>query len=108
MFRERGNVMNQFSSLPSLHAMIDAEVFGARGEWEKHEIAGHAAYVKPMRLRDAELKARVAARYDELGFVPVFFRESGKDFVALEGIKEKHRYRTVEEAFVQQILTRLG
>ena len=100
--------MNHISNLQSLRAMIDAEVFGARGEWEKHEIGGQAAYVKPLRMRGAELKAQVAARYDELGFVPVFFKESGKDFVALEGIKEKTRYQTVEEAFIQQILIRLG
>ena len=100
--------MNHISNIHSLRAMIDAEVFGARGEWEKHEIGGHAAYVKPMRLGDAELKAQVAARYDELGFVPVCFRESGKEFAALEGVKEKTRYDTVEEAFMQQILTRLG
>ncbi len=95
-------------NLTSLKAMVDAEVFGARGEWEKHEIGGHATYVKPMRLTGAELKAHVAQRYDELGFVPVFFKEAGKEFVALEGVKAKTRYQTVEEAFMQQILTRLG
>lgn len=101
-------MMNHISNMQSLRAMVDAEVFGARGEWEKHEIGGHAAYVKPIRIQDAELKAQIATRYDELGFVPVFFKESGKEFVALESVKEKTRYQTVEEAFMQQILTRLG
>jgi hypothetical protein len=91
-----------------MSAMIDAEVFGARGEWEKHEIGGHTTFVKPMRMMQPELKAQVASRYDELGFVPIFFKESGKEFVALEAVKEHNRYRTVEEAFVQQILVRLG
>ena len=101
-------MMNEIYSMKTLRAMVDAEVFGARGEWEKHEIGGNAAYVKPIRIQDAEIKAQIASRYDELGFVPVFFRESGKEFVALEGVKEKTRYHTIEEAFMQQILTRLG
>jgi hypothetical protein len=92
-----------------LNAVIDAQVFGARGEWEKHEIAGQATYVKPIAAEDPVLKARIAARYDELGFVPMFFRESGREFVALESIKEaaRKRYKSTEDAFVAQILGKL-
>lgn len=100
--------MNHISNMHGLRAMVDAEVFGARGEWEKHEIGGHTTFVKPIRINEPELKAHIASRYDELGFIPVFFKESGREFVALEAVKEKNRYQTVEEAFVQQILTRLG
>ena len=89
-----------------LQAVVDAQVFGARGEWEKHEIAGQATYVKPINTRDVEMKARIANRFDELGFIPKFFRESGREFVALEGVKTS-RYQDVESAFVSQILTRL-
>jgi hypothetical protein len=91
----------------SLSTMIDAQVFGARGEWEKHLIGGLTTYVKPIHVQDAELKARIAARYDELGFVPMFFRESGREFVALEGVKQSTRYKDIEQAFVAQILKKL-
>jgi hypothetical protein len=87
-------------------AVVDAQVFGARGQWEKHEFGGHATYIKPIDTRDLELKARIATRFDELGFIPKFFRESGKEFVALEGVKAS-KYRDIEQAFVAQILTRL-
>lgn len=100
--------MNHISNMHEIRNLVDSEVFGARGEWEKHEIGGHTTFVKPLRIAQPEMKAHIASRYDELGFVPVFFRESGKEFVALEAVKEQNRYRTVEEAFVQQILTRLG
>ena len=100
--------MQHVSNMNGLRAMVDAEVFGARGEWEKHEIGGNAAFVKPLGIAAPELKAHIASRYDELGFVPVFFKESGKEFVALEAVKEHTRYRTVEEAFIKQILNRLG
>lgn len=100
--------MQHVSNMHGLKAMIDAEVFGARGQWEKHEIGGQTAFVKQLGLREPELKAHVASRYDELGFVPVFFKESGQEFVALEAVKERATYRTVEEAFIKQILTRLG
>jgi hypothetical protein len=89
-----------------LNAVVDAQVFGARGEWEKHEIGGQATYVKPISTADVHMKARIANRFDELGFIPKFFRESGKEFVALEGVKAS-RYSDVEAAFVAQILTRL-
>lgn len=91
-----------------MKSLIDAQVFGARGEWEKHEIGGQASFVKPINTRDVEMKARIANRFDELGFIPKFFRESGREFVAIEAVKEKTSYRTVEEAFVSQILGRLS
>lgn len=94
------------SDMQVMKAMIDAQVFGAKGEWEKHEIGGHATYVKPIQVMDTELKARIASRYDELGFVPVFFKESGREFVALDSIKQG-RYKNIEEAFVKQILAKL-
>lgn len=100
--------MNQMADIQVLNAVVDAQVFGARGEWEKHDMGdGFTAYVKPIHTRDLELKARIAHRYDELGFVPKFFTESGREFVALESIKKAARYRTVEEAFVKQILANL-
>ena len=100
--------MNQFADRNSLNAVVDAQVYGARGEWEKHETGeGHPAFVKPIHTRDVELKARIAHRYDELGFVPKFFSESGREFVALESVKQKARYKNVEEAFVSQILAKL-
>lgn len=89
-----------------LKAMVDAQVFGARGEWEKHEQGGHATFIKPIATRDVMLKAQIANRFDELGFIPKFFRESGKEFVALEGVKST-RYKDVEQAFAEQILAKL-
>lgn len=89
-----------------IQSLVDAQVFGARGEWEKHEIGGQATFVKPINTRDVEMKARIASRFDELGFIPKFFRESGREFVALEGVKQS-RYSTVEAAFVEQILKKL-
>ena len=91
-----------------MKSLIDAQVFGARGEWEKHEIGGQATFVKPIGTRDVEMKARIASRFDELGFIPKFFRESGREFVAIEGMKAQARYQTVEEAFVTQILTHIS
>ena len=87
-------------------SLVDAQVFGAKGEWEKHEIGGQATFIKPINTRDVEMKARIATRFDELGFIPKFFRESGKEFVALEGVKQS-RYATIEAAFVDQILRKL-
>ncbi|MFM9890185.1 MAG: hypothetical protein ACKVOE_06025 [Rickettsiales bacterium] len=89
-----------------MKAMIDAQVFGARSDWEKHEMGGHATFIKPIGTRDVELKARIASRFDELGFIPKFFREGAREFVALEGVKSA-RYKDVEEAFTQQILAKL-
>ena len=91
---------------PQLKSLVDAQVFGARSEWEKHEIGGQATFIKPITTRDVEMKARIATRFDELGFIPKFFRESGKEFVALEGVKQSH-YSSVEAAFVEQILKKL-
>jgi hypothetical protein len=101
--------MQHVDHMKMLSSVVDAEVFGARGEWEKHEISGKAAYVKPISAQNPELKARIAERYDELGFVPMFFRKSGHKFVALESIKEtaRKRYKTTEAAFVAQILKKL-
>lgn len=99
--------MTRLEHFHSLQAMVDGHVFGARSDWEKHETGeGHTVYVKPITTRDVELKARIASRFDELGFVPKFFRESGKEFVALEGVK-RSRYQNIEEAFVSQILAKL-
>ena len=89
-----------------IQSLVDAQVFGAKNDWEKHEIGGLATYIKPITTRDIEMKARIATRFDELGFIPKFFRESGKEFVALEGVKPS-RYTTVEAAFVDQILKKL-
>ncbi len=89
-----------------LNSVVDAQVFGARNEWEKHEIAGQASFIKPIHTRDVEMKARIATRFDELGFIPKFFRESGREFVALEGVKGS-RYQNIEAAFVDQILKKL-
>ena len=89
-----------------IKSLVDAQVFGARGDWEKHEIAGQATFIKPINTRDVEMKARIATRFDELGFIPKFFREGGHEFVALEGVKQS-RYATIEAAFVDQILKKL-
>ncbi|MES2984168.1 MAG: hypothetical protein V4735_03170 [Pseudomonadota bacterium] len=89
-----------------LKSLVDAQVFGARSEWEKHEIGGQATFVKPIAVSDVHMKACIANRFDELGFIPKFFREQGREFVALEGVKQS-RYADVEAAFVDQILTRL-
>ncbi len=89
-----------------MKSLIDAQVFGARGEWEKHEIGGKATFIKPINTRDVEMKARIANRFDELGFIPKFFREAGSEFVALEDVKQS-RYASVEAAFVDQILKKL-
>ena len=90
--------MNFPADIQVMNAVVEAQVFGARGDWEKHDTGeGHTAFIKPISTRDVEMKARVANRYDELGFVPKFFSEAGKEFVALEGLKQKARYQTVEE-----------
>lgn len=100
--------MNHTVDVQAVNAVVDAQVFGARGDWEKHDTgAGHTAFIKPIGTRDVELKARIANRYDELGFIPKFFSEAGKEFVALEGLKQKAHYASVEEAFVKQILAKL-
>jgi hypothetical protein len=88
-------------------AVIDTLVFGRLNEWEKHELGTGARYVKPLPVVDSLTKAQVAERYDALGFVPHFFREQGRDYVALEGIKQAGRYKTVEQAFVEQIAKRI-
>lgn len=97
--------MNPFSE-QGLKTIVDAQVFGARGEWEKHEFGGQVRYIKPIATRDVEMKARIANRFDELGFVPKFFREHGREFVAIEGVKS-NGYKDVEAAFVAQILKKL-
>jgi hypothetical protein len=100
--------MNMTVDIQGMNAVIDAQVFGARNDWEKHETGdGHTAYIKPIGTRDVEMKARIASRYDELGFVPKFFSESGREFVALEGMKRAARYKNIEEAFIKQILAKL-
>lgn len=100
--------MNHSADIQVMNAVVDAQVFGARNDWEKHDTgAGHTAFIKPIGTRDVEMKARIASRYDELGFIPKFFSEAGKEFVALEGVKKAARYKTVEEAFVSQILAKL-
>lgn len=97
--------MNPFGE-QTLKTVIDAQVFGARSDWEKHEIGGEIRFIKPIATRDVEMKARIANRFDELGFIPKFFREHGKEFVSLEGVKAS-RYKDVEAAFVAQILQKL-
>lgn len=92
----------------AIQQLVDTHVFGAKTQWEKHEIGGSCAFVKQLESADAELKARIAARFHELGFVPMFFKEHGREFVALEGIhaQGKHSYKDVEQAFVEQILAK--
>lgn len=95
-----------FVTQNSMKLLIDAQVFGARGEWEKHETGGQTSFVKEIATRDVQMKAYIAHRFDELGFIPKFFREHGHEFVALEGVKPSC-YADIESAFVAQILTRL-
>ena len=96
------------NEMGAMNAMVDAQVFGARGQWECHETGqGHTVYVKSIDTRDIEIKARIANRFDELGFIPKFFREQGREFVAIDAVKDHGHYRNVEEAFVNQILARL-
>lgn len=102
---EKETIMVQLGEL-GLKAVVDAQVFGVRSEWEKHDIGGAIRFIKPIATRDVEMKARIANRFDELGFIPKFFREHGKEFVALEGVKAS-KYQDVEAAFVAQILTKL-
>lgn len=97
--------MHPFSE-HSLRAVVDAQVFGARQDWEKHVIGGQTRFIKSIATRDVEMKARIASRFDELGFIPAFFREHGKEFVSLEGVKSGN-YADVEAAFVAQILQKL-
>ncbi len=100
--------MNVSADIKVMNAVVDAQVFGARNDWEKHDTGeGHTAFIKSIGTRDVEMKARIASRYDELGFIPKFFSEAGKEFVALEGLKNAARYKSVEEAFVSQILAKL-
>jgi len=100
--------MQPIETVNAMQALIDGQVFGVRNQWERHDTGnGHTVFVKPINTRDIEMKARIAHRFDELGFVPKFFRESGKEFVAIDALKEKTRYQNVEEAFVSQILVRL-
>lgn len=100
--------MNAMAHAESLYGLVDTHVFGIRAQWEKHETGdGHMAFIKPIATRDVEMKARIAQRYDELGFVPKFFSEAGCEYVALESVKRASRYHCVEEAFVKQILARL-
>lgn len=84
--------------------LIESLVYGRPGDWEKHELGASTRFVKPLPPSDPLVKAQIARRYDELGFVPLFFREQGAEFVALEGIKKQGRYSSVEQAFVEQIL----
>lgn len=88
--------------------LLDTLVYGRVGEWEKHELGASCRYIKSLPSPDPLLKAQIAQRYDELGFVPMFFREHGREFVALENIKQRSRYETVEQAFVEQILAHMG
>lgn len=97
--------MNMFGE-QSLKQVIDTQVFGARSDWEKHEIGGKTSFIRAIATRDVEMKARIANRFDELGFVPTFFREHGTEYVALEAVKGTH-YQDVEAAFVAQILHKL-
>lgn len=96
--------MNTACTEPGL---IESLVYGRAADWEKHEIGAETRFVKPITAHDPLTKAQVARRYDELGFVPMFFREGGAEFVALEGIKQQGRYTSVEQAFVEQILGRI-
>ncbi len=91
---------------PPGNALIDSQVYGRASEWEKHEIGASCRFVKPIMSPDPLMKAHIAKRYDELGFIPHFFKEHGREFVALEDITGRSRYQSVEQAFVEQILGR--
>ncbi len=84
--------------------LIDTLVYGRASDWEKHELGAQCRFVKSLSTPDPLVKAQVAQRYDELGFIPLFFKEHGREFVALEDVKQRSRYETVEQAFVEQIL----
>ena len=99
--------MDKFNDRESWDALVDAHVFGAKNEWEKHEFGEKKSFVKPLGVRDPALKARVAARFAEMGFVPHMFKESGQDFIALESLKQTTGYADIEQAFSEQILSRL-
>lgn len=99
--------MNTIIDRTTLDSLVDAEVFGAKNEWEKHEFGEKKSFVKPLQLRDPAMKARVAERFAEMGFVPHLFKEAGQEFVALDGIRQSAGYRDVEEAFAAQILSKL-
>ena len=105
--KDKGHTMHLGFDSNTLQQLIDAQVFGTRGDWEKHEIGGTAAFVKQLAAADALLKARIAERFHELGFVPMFFKEHGREYVALEGVRTEMNYKTIEEAFVRQILSRV-
>lgn len=89
-----------------LSQLVDAQVFGTRSDWEKHVLGDTSTFVKPLNIQDNEMKAQIAQRFDELGFIPLFFREHGRDFVAIEGVKASTHYKNVEEAFIAQILSK--
>jgi hypothetical protein len=84
--------------------MLNTHIYGRASDWEKHDIQGHISFVKEVAVHDAEVKAKIAERFYAMGFVPMFFREHGKEFVALEGTRETAHYGDIEAAFVQQIL----
>lgn len=98
-------MVQQFSPLDNPH-LVDRYVFGQKAEWEKHEIGGSCAFVRQLEAADAAMKAHIAERFHELGFVPMFFKEQGREFVALEDVHAKARYADIEQAFVEQILAR--
>lgn len=99
--------MNNFTDRDSLDSLVDAHVYGAKNEWEKHEFGEKKSFVKPLQVRDPALKARVAERFAEMGFVPHMFKESGQEFIALESVKQTTDYLDIEQAFTDQILSRI-
>ena len=99
--------MDNLIEKAALQSLVDAHVFGARNEWEKHELGEKKSFVKPLQVRDPGLRARVAERYAEMGFVPHLFKESGQDYVALESVTTSAHYRDIEDAFAEQILSKL-
>ena len=86
--------------------LVDNYVFGCKAEWEKHEVGDGCAFVRQLDAADAAMKAQIAARFHELGFVPMFFKEHGQEFVALEDITTRASYADIEQAFVAQILAK--
>ena len=99
--------MNNFTERDSLDSLVDAHVFGAKNDWEKHELGEKKSFEKPLAVRDPALKARVAERFAEMGFVPHMFKESGQEFIALESMKQTTGYQDIVQAFKDQILSRL-
>ena len=90
------------------HALLETLVYGKARDWEKHELGTTTRFVKSLVTPDPLMKAQVAERYDAMGFIPLFFKEHGREFVALEDVKQASHYKSIEQAFMEQILSKVG